>query len=148
MEASKLAVQCWDRHPKLQEMILMGPSVVNLVKHIKDSSGCVDAIAIDPLNELLRSMNQLLEMTAVILEHDFAFKGLSEFEESMTRLRFLIANVMDAKDAKNTPAGELSCTGCDSAEAFESLGKELPPPQSWFEENFQGMRGSTHKSHG
>lgn len=136
IEASNLAVNCWDQHTPIQEVILMAPGMVKAVASAYRFSKAPDAV--ESCNHLLSGMAAVLNRVPVLLEHDFPMTGVAEFRQAMADLRRLIVDLIDA--AEGTPDAPIPA-GCESPETIRKTAEMFPPKERWYSEDFSGARG-------
>jgi hypothetical protein len=82
--------------------------------------------------DMLKSMGVLLHAAATLRDHAFELAGLPEFDAAMTRLRFMIADLIEADEPPPKPRS-------DNQELQEF--EDAAPPQSWYDEDFRALRG-------
>jgi hypothetical protein len=139
--ASNVAIECWDLHKSVQEMILMSPGMVASIRAVTTTP----KISADPNDRqeamstcegMLTSLNSLAQAAVKLREHNFELAGLPELRDAITQLRFLMADILDANTGVGgQPPAEVS------AEDFRTMCRDMPPPQSWYEEDFKGLWG-------
>jgi hypothetical protein len=147
IKASGVAVACWDNHKPAQDGVLSAPGVVASIL-----AGVNHANLEKPENRqfwtglclrMLTGMSSLLRLVKELNEHSFAVDGLDEFRGAMTDLRHALANIVEA--GEGTPGSAAETPDAKATEDFSVLAKELPPPQSWYDEDFSGARGPMTK---
>jgi hypothetical protein len=143
--AGSEAIECWDIHKSVQEMVLMSPGMVASMRAVITTP----KISADPNDRqealrtcegMLTSLNSLAQAVVKLREHNFELAGLAELRDAITQLRFLMADISDA----NTGAGAQPSAEV-SAEDFRTMCRDMPPPESWYEEDFKGLWGPLAK---
>ena len=142
MDASREAVACWDTLKPAQEAILMAPGVVASIRAVLTHAGGEPESRrewVSVCRSMLQSLTSLMAVIKKLREHDFEVAGLPEFRRAVTDVRLMMADLLDAD--QSTPAPKPETAGAVSVEGFANLAREMPPPQSWYDEDFRGVRG-------
>jgi hypothetical protein len=137
IEASRLALECWDRKPSIQEFVSVAPGLVEAICNGIRQGQQNDALRVAGSAvcfSLLGAMRQVLDQVAVLREHDFEIEGLAEFHDSMTEIRHCIVELQDAVEGTQVPASNAE-QDQRAFTAFEVYATSMPPAESWFEEN-------------
>jgi len=143
MNASRAAVECWDMHKMVQEMVLMSPGMVASIEAVVTSPRISDdpierQESLDTCQDMLTCLNWLAREAVKLREHDFELAGMPDFHDAITQLRFLMADVSDADVATGAQAASAAQVPAGNVEA---VCRDLPPPQSWYAEDFKGLWG-------
>ena len=143
MNASRAADECWDMHKMVQEMILMSPGMVASIEAVVTSPRISADTkerkeSLDTCQDMLTCLNWLAREALKLREHNFELAGLPDFHDAITQLRFLMADVSDAGVATGAQAASAAHV---PVEDIEAVCRDLPPPQSWYEEDFKGLWG-------
>jgi len=140
MQASRVAVECWDMHKPVQEAVLLSPGVVDSIRAVlvHPSSHGPEARQemLQTCRDMLKSMGVLLHAAATLRDHAFELGGLPEFDAAMACLRFMIADLIEADEPPSKPRP-------DNQELQEF--EDAAPPQSWYDEDFRALRGPMAK---
>jgi hypothetical protein len=134
MNASRAAVECWDMHKMVHEMILMSPGMVSSIEAVVTSPGISDdpneqQDSLETCQDMLTCLNWLAREAVKLREHNFELAGLPKFHDAITQLRFVMADVLDTNAATGAPA---TPDAAAPAENIEADRRDLPPPQSWY----------------
>ena len=142
MAASREALRCWDSHKPVQEALLVTPGIVAAIGAVTSRSekltGEERTKFIGICKSMLESMTSLMGVVKSLREHEFPLDGLTEFQAAMSEVRFMLADLLDSAGPPND--GARSPVDA-SPEAFRELANEMPPSQSWFDENHENLRG-------
>jgi hypothetical protein len=88
--ASNAAIECWDVHKSVQEMILMSPGMVASIRAVTTTP----KISADPNDRqealrtcegMLTSLNSLARVAVKLREHNFDLAGLPELRDAKPR---------------------------------------------------------------
>jgi len=144
--ASREAVECWDKHPVIQEMILLAPGLVAAFQamaarpELRTDRGMRDDFIV-VCRDMLENLTTVTRYAAKLREHGFELVGLAELDEAMIELRFVTADMLEAGGLEaNTATPSETHEACTEAHC-----EEMPPPQSWFDEDFSSLRGPVAK---
>jgi hypothetical protein len=143
MDAHREAMRYWT----VQELAIAGPNVVQTFKGIIErhrADGPFDAGAAQGLiglcRVMLQAMGELLEMMGDCKARGFDITGTAECGDAVLEIRELLASLIEP----STPAKHPATSG-GSLDAFAAASRELPPKQSWFDEDVRGLRGPSQK---
>jgi hypothetical protein len=143
MDAHREAMHYWT----VQELAIAGPNVVQMFKGIIErhrAEGPFDAGAAQDLiglcRVMLQAMGELLDMMRDCKARGFDITGTAECGDAMLEIRELLASLVEP----STSTKQIAPSG-NSIDEFAAASKELPPKQSWFEEDVRGLRGPSSK---
>jgi hypothetical protein len=134
--------QAWG---SVQDVVLAGPLVVQLVVGIVNQRRAKAALEagekdgmIQVCRDLLSALTDVRAMIVAMHQRGYQVQGAAEFSYAMLSIRELLAELQEPQKAQTSPS---------SSPTYDDLvaaSKTQPPPQSWFDEKLDGLRGPEH----